>query len=78
MSQESLNDRAVVMLMALQEAARHSKEFNDYGEATGFCDEREQLQADAVAAVNSIWARSLKLTARIKAHKKAKEIASNV
>ncbi len=73
MSQHSLNDRAVVLLIAMQEANALAEGHRDFGEPTGFADEQEQLNADAMQAMGSLRARALKLSTRIKAHQKAKE-----
>ena len=72
---ETLNDRAISTMMEIQKAREAIQPFNDYGDATGFCDEHDQLHNDAWAILGSIRARASRLQLRVKRHARDVEAA---
>ncbi len=71
MNNESLSDKAVSALALLKEVERALEGINDYGEATGFCDEQEQLVNDFHAALGSLLCRASRLKQRVKRYNEA-------
>lgn len=73
---ESLSDKAVSTVAAIIEAEKLLRETNDYGEATGYCAELDQLQNDAAAHLGTLRARAYMLKRRFALAQDDKERAS--
>jgi hypothetical protein len=69
---ESLNNKAVSTLAVFISVKQRMNGVNDYGEATGFCAENDQLVQDFDAALGSLRARASQLNGRLKRHSEAK------
>ena len=67
---ESIHERAISTMMELQKAKEAIQPYNDYGDATGFRDEYDQLHNDAWAALGSIRTRAYRLATRVKRHER--------
>lgn len=68
MPDESLSDKAMRAVAMIDAIEKQMKGVNDYGEATGFCDEEEQLVNDFHAMLGSIRARASRLGTRLTRH----------
>lgn len=73
MSTQSLNDKAIEALALIKEVGEAMQGINDYGEATGFCDDQEGLLQDADSMVTQISRRAYRLKLRIRRQKEAQE-----
>jgi hypothetical protein len=65
---ESLSEKAVRAIAMVNQIEQAMQGVNDYGEATGFCDEQEQLVNDFHAALGSIRGRASRLATRLQRH----------
>ena len=61
---ETLNDRAISTMMEIQKSKDAIRQYNDYGDTTGFRDEYDQLHNDAWAILGSLRARASRLQLR--------------
>lgn len=68
MPDESLNDKAMRALAAIDSINRQMADVNDYGDATGFCEDHDQLVNDFHAMLGSIRARASRLGTRLTRH----------
>jgi hypothetical protein len=70
MNNESLNDKAVSALAMMKEVERALEGVNDYGEATGFRDDHDQLVNDFHSVLGMMRSRASRLIQRANRHKK--------
>jgi hypothetical protein len=70
MSNESLNDKAVSALALMKDVESALEGVNDYGEATGFRDDHDQLVNDFHSVLGMMRARASRLIQRANRHKK--------
>ncbi len=70
---QPINDRAIELLIDLAKTVSAAEGINDFGEATGFCDELDQLTNDTFHSFVSLRSRAHKLRRRIEKHKEAQE-----
>jgi hypothetical protein len=67
---ESLADQAVSALATIKQIESQLDGINDYGESTGFCDDRDRLVSDFFASLDSLQSRASLLKRRIRMNKK--------
>ena len=73
---ENLNDKVVRMLRLIGEAEKAMEGINDYGEASGLCDEHDQIHNHAFAQISMLCARFSQCVTRAQRHKKAQSSAN--
>lgn len=72
MPTETLSEKAVRAVAMIDAIEKQMHGINDYGEASGLCDEQDQLVNDFHAVLGSIRARASRLATRITRHQTKK------
>ena len=67
---ESLNDKTLSMLLQIKKLDDALLGVNDYGEATGFLAESDQITNDAFSQVGMLRARAANLIQRLERHRR--------
>ena len=73
---ESMSDKAVSTVASILELESLLRGTNDYGEATGYCEELDQLQNNALAQLGVLRARAYMLKRRFKLAQAEKDRAA--